>query len=151
MPPSPALLWASLKKESLMTSFVHVSYSTEHPGVERAQRVAALLQFAWRRARHGSLLLTAVVSALLVVVDQVIDTWSDGHLLAGWVLLWAVAFGGLALLAAPVRALGQRWSASFSRWNTARVCAAADRRLWDLAQTDVRVMADIQCAFTRAG
>jgi len=83
-----------------MTSFVHVSYSTEHPGVERAQRVAALLQFAWRRARHGSLLLAAVVSSLLVVVDQVMDTWSDGHLLAGWVLLWAVAFGGLTFLSA---------------------------------------------------
>ncbi len=134
-----------------MTSFVHVTYPTEHPGVVRAQRAATTLQFAWRRARQGSLLLAAVVSALLVVVDQVIDTWSDGHLLAAWILLWAVAFGSLALLAAPVRELAQRGSAAFTRWNTARIRAAEDRRLWALAETDARVMADIQCAITRTG
>ncbi len=117
-----------------MTSFVHVTYPTEHPGVERAQRAASTLQFAWHRARHGSLLLAAVVSALLVVVDQVIDTWSDGH-----------------LLAAPVRELAQRGTAAFTCWNTARRRAADDRRLWELAQTDARVMADIQCAITRTG
>ena len=134
-----------------MTSFVHVAYSTEHPGVVRAERAAVAVKSLWRRARHGSLLLAAVVSALLVVVDQVIDTWSDGHLLAAWILLWAVAFGSLALLAAPVREFAQRASGAFTRWNTARIRAADDRQLWALARTDARVMADLQCAITRGG
>ncbi len=133
-----------------MTSFVHVSYPVEHPGVVRAERAAAVVKGAWRQARHGSLLLAAVVSALLVVVDQVIDTWSDGHLLAAWILLWAVGFGALALLAAPSRDAVQRLGRGFVCWNAARIRAGEDRRLWELAQTDARVMSDIRCALTRA-
>ena len=134
-----------------MTSFVHITYPQQHPGVVRAERAAALFQGAWRHARHGSLLLAAVVSALLVVVDQVIDTWSEGHLLAAWIVMWAVAFGAMALLAAPARQLAQRWTAGFIRWNAARVQAADDRRLWEMAMTDPRVMSDIRCAMVRAG
>ncbi len=133
-----------------MSSFVHVEYSLQHPGVVRAERALALLRAAWRQTRQGSLLLAAIVSALLVVVDQLIDTWSDGHLLAAWVLMWAVAFGAIALLAAPSRALVQRVVAGFTRWNAARVEAAEDRRLWDMALTDRRVMADIRCAMDRS-
>ncbi len=129
-----------------MSSFVHVDYSLQHPGVARAERVAALLRAVWRQMHAGSLLLAAVVSALLVVVDQLIDTWSDGHLLAAWVLMWAVAFGAIALLAAPTRTLAQRAGTGLRRWNAARIRAADDRRLWALAQTDSRVMADIRCA-----
>ena len=49
------------------------------------------------------MLLAAVVSALLVVANQVIDTWTEGHLLAAWIVLWTVAFAALGLLAAPAR------------------------------------------------
>ncbi len=129
-----------------MSSFVHVDYSLQHPGVARAERVAALLRAVWRQMHAGSLLLAAVVSALLVVVDQLIDTWSDGHLLAAWVLMWAVAFGAIALLAAPTRTLAQRAGTGLRRWNAARIRAADDRRLWELAHTDPRVMADIRYA-----
>ena len=37
----------------------------------------------------SAMLLAAMVSALVVVADQLIDTWADGHLLAAWVALWA--------------------------------------------------------------
>lgn len=133
-----------------MSSFVHIDYSLQHPGVVRAGRAVALLRAAWRQARHGSLLLAAVVSALLVVVDQLIDTWSDGHLLAAWVLMWAVAFGAMAFLAAPTRILAQGLVDGLRRWNAARVRAADDRRLWEMALTDRRVMADLRCARDRA-
>ena len=47
-----------------------------------------------------------MVSALLVVANQVIDTWTEGHLLAAWMVLWLVAFAALALLTAPARRAG---------------------------------------------
>ncbi|MGV1110471.1 hypothetical protein ACTAYL_19895, partial [Xanthomonas translucens pv. undulosa] len=82
--------------ETEMTAFAHVEYPTEHPGVVRAENAAAALKSA---AAHfdgargaASLLLAAVVSALLVVANQVIDTWTEGHLLAAWMVLWLVAF-----------------------------------------------------------
>jgi hypothetical protein len=133
-----------------MSSFVHVEYSLQHPGVVRAERAASLLRAAWRQGRHGSLLLAAIVSALLVVVDQLIDTWSDGHLLAAWVLMWAIAFGAIAFLAAPTRIVARGLVDSRRRWNAARVRAADDRRLWEMARTDRRVMADLRCAWDRA-
>jgi len=134
-----------------MTSFVHVTFPKQHPGVNRAERVIGMLRSFRGRARHGSLLLAAVVSALLVVVDQVIDTWSEGHLLAAWIVMWAVAFGAMALLAAPAREAARHLTTGFARWNAARIRAADDRRLWELAQTDARVMADLRCAITRSG
>ena len=36
----------------------------------------------------AGMLLAAVGAAMLVVVDQVIDTWADGHLMVVWVWLW---------------------------------------------------------------
>lgn len=133
-----------------MTSFVCASYPSEHPGVVRAERVAAELQGLWRRAPRGSLLVAAAVSALLVVVGQVIDSWSDGHLLAAWVLMWAIAFGAMALLAAPARDAALRLRAGVARWNTARRQAVRDRGVWEAAQADPRVMIDLRCAVYRA-
>jgi len=133
-----------------MTSFVHVTFPRQHPGVDRAERAIGVLRSLWGQARHGSLLLAAVVSALLVVLDQVIDTWSDGHLLAAWVLMWAVAFAAMALLAVPARNLALGLREGLARWKVARREAAEDRRLWQMAVTDPRVMADIRCARDRA-
>jgi hypothetical protein len=147
---SPDELPAQIEKEFPMNSFVHIDYSLQHPGVVRAGRAAALLRAVWHQARRGSLLLAAVVSALLVVVDQLIDTWSDGHLLAAWVLMWAIAFGAMAFLAAPVGQLGQGLVEGLRRWNAARIKAAQEQRLWETALADPRVMADIRCAMTRA-
>ena len=72
-----------------MNSFVHVDQPTEHPGVVRAERAIRLVAAGVRSfdgARGAaSLLLAAVVAALLVVANQVIDTWTDGHMLAAWI------------------------------------------------------------------
>ncbi|HKB55917.1 MAG TPA: hypothetical protein VKD22_18115 [Ramlibacter sp.] len=40
--------------------------------------------------------------------------------------------------------------ASFAQWQAKRRQAAADRALWQLAQSDSRVMADLICAMGRA-
>ena len=135
-----------------MTSFAHVQYPTEHPGVARMERagqeISSLLRDATRSG--ASLLLAAIVAALMVVANQVIDTWSEGHLLAAWIVMWLVAFAALALLAAPAKRAAASLRAGLKRWTAARRQAAQDRELWQLALTDARVMADLNCAMTVA-
>jgi hypothetical protein len=135
-----------------MTSFAHVHYPSEHPGLVRAERAAQSLKqmaqgFNGTRA-SASLLLAAIVAALLVVASQVIDTWTEGHLLAAWIVMWAVAFASLALLATPAKRAAAALRVGLKRWNAARKQAAEDDQLWQLALTDARVMADISRAMT---
>ncbi|TFZ06720.1 hypothetical protein EZ313_08880 [Ramlibacter henchirensis] len=135
-----------------MTQFVHVDYPTQHSGVERIERAAGALKDIASRfdgARGAAtLLLAAVVSALLVVANQVVDTWTEGHLLAAWIVLWTVAFAALALLAAPARRVVLGFSAKVKAFAAARRQAAEDRRFWDVAVTDARVMADLSRAMS---
>jgi hypothetical protein len=133
-----------------MTSFAHVNYPTEHAGIARVQRAAAWLRLRAHRfdgARGAAaLLLAAIVAALLVVANEVVQTWTEGHLLAAWMLMWTIAFAALALLAPAARRLvvgvKSRWTASAA----ARRQAGEDRKLWAVALTDARVMADISRA-----
>ena len=133
-----------------MTAFAHVEYPTEHPGVVRAENAAAALKSAAARfdgARGAaSLLLAAVVSALLVVANQVIDTWSEGHLLAAWMVLWLVAFAALALLTMPARRMAVALRASARAWAENRARAAEDERTWQVALKDPRIMAELNQA-----
>lgn len=135
-----------------MTSFVHVDQPTEHPGVSRAERAAETLtqaaHYIFSPRGAASLMLAAIVAALLVVANQVIDTWSDGHLLLAWIALWTVAFAGLALAARPVRAAVHRMRTGLRRGIAARRAAAQDEKLWQIALTDARVMADISRAMS---
>ncbi|KAF1050093.1 hypothetical protein [Xylophilus sp.] len=134
-----------------MSSFVHTSYPLQHPGVVRFEQAGATLRAGLRGGRgSAALLLAAVVAALLVVATQVVQSWTDGHLLAAWIALWAVAFAGLALLAAPTRRAAAGVRSRVAAWKEARRQAEADRQIWALAQTDARVMADISRAMSAA-
>jgi hypothetical protein len=136
-----------------MTSFVHVEQPTEHPGVIRAERAAESLG----RIVHGfdsargaaTLLLAAIVAALLVVTNQVVDTWTEGRLLAAWIVMWTVAFASLALLASPVRRAARGLRSAVRHWAQSRREAREDAKLWQVALTDARVMADISRAMSR--
>ena len=136
-----------------MTSFVHVAMPTEHPGVARAERAADSIKQAAATMMSprgaASLLLAAIVSALLVVANQVIDTWSEGHLMLAWIALWTIGFAALALAAGPVRAAVDRTRLTIRRWAVARHAAAQDEALWQVALTDARVMADISRAMSQ--
>lgn len=135
-----------------MTSFVHVDHPTEHPGVVRAERAAEALQraatsvFSPRGA--ASMLLAAIVSALLVVANQVIDTWTEGHLMLAWISLWTIGFAAIALVAAPARSAVNRMRLQLRQWAVARRAAEQDEALWRVALTDARVMADISRAMS---
>ena len=102
-----------------MTSFVHANDPTVHLGVQRVERAAQAareLQVGAKDMRGAaSVLLAAGVAALVVVANQFVDAWSDGHMLAGWMLLWVVAFASLALLARPARRGAHRMPAAGAR------------------------------------
>ncbi len=133
-----------------MTSFAHVSYPTEHPGVVRAENAAANLKSAaanFDGARGAAtLLLAAVVSAVFVVANQVIDMWTDGHLLAGWMVMWVLAFAALALMTGPARRAGIALRAGAHAWAESRRRAAEDQRTWNVAIKDPRIMAELNHA-----
>ena len=97
----------------------------------------------------AGMLLAAVLAALLVAADQVIDSWVDGHLLAGWVALWTLTFATLALLAPPLRKLAGSLATALSLWMQRRAVEREDEALWELARYDHRVMAEIRVAMQR--
>lgn len=136
-----------------MTSFVHTEYPSQHPGVVRAEQAAETIKnlaSGFNGARGAAtLLLSAVVAALLVVANQVVDTWTEGHLLMAWIVMWTIAFAALALLATPARNAGSVLRTAMRAWSERSKQAAADDKLWELARTDARVMADISRAMSR--
>lgn len=141
------------RKPAMNHSFIHLEYSTQHAGVERMARAMRSASVLSRRldAPRGlaGVLLAAMVATLVVVAEQLMETWADGHLLAAWMLAWVVGFAALALLAPTARSLAGRVMAALDGWSQDVARHRADNRLWDLARTDSRVMADIQSAATR--
>lgn len=97
----------------------------------------------------SAMLLAAMVSALIVVGAQLMNSWADGHLLAAWVALWLVGFAALAVFAGAARRLAATTVAALNAWSRRIASARADARLWEVAKTDPRVMAELTSAMTR--
>jgi hypothetical protein len=137
-----------------MTSFVNIKYSTQHPGVVRAESAFGAVRqlgqaFSGTRGL-ATLLLSAVAAAIMVVAYQVMDSVTEGHLLVMWIALWAVAFAALAIFAGTARNLAARVKAGLDGWSRSLAEARADQRLWQAAKSDPRVMADLQMALQRS-
>jgi hypothetical protein len=140
-----------------MTSFIHLNYATEHPGVARAEAVANAAGDVGRSivknfdATRGlaAMLLAAFVAALVVVADLLIDSWADGHLLAAWVALWVVAFAALALFAPAAKKVAKVVYAAMKDWAAQRTQAHAEAMYWESAMHDPRIMAEIHAAKLR--
>lgn len=135
-----------------MTRFVPSYYASSAVAAQRPAAVAPR-----RRVESGldasrplaGMLLAAVVAALLVVADRLIDTWADGNLLVVWVASWTVVFATLALLASPLRRLANTGALALSQWNRARLQRRTDAAMWQHAQGDFRVLAEIEMARLR--
>ena len=140
-----------------MTAFVHLEYSNQHPGVVRAESAIDALVSSAQHAKHklsstrslATLLLSAMAAAVMVVANQVMDTVAEGHLLALWVGMWLVAFAALAAFASTATQLALRIKSQLDSWSRGLALKRADERLWAMAQTDTRLMADLQCAISR--
>jgi hypothetical protein len=151
---SKAVLQWILLKGKTMTSFVHLEYSNQHGGVTRALSAIDAAQqmkrnFSTTRSL-ASLLLSAVAAAVMVVAYQVMDTIAEGHLMVLWMGLWAAAFATLAAFAGTARSAAVSVKTGLDAWSRSLAAKRADERLWAMAKTDVRVMADLQGAMTRA-
>jgi hypothetical protein len=135
-----------------MTSFIHVEKPATHPGVVRAE--AALEQV--RAARRGfdgarglaALLLAAIVSSLLVVADRLVSLTQEGGLMVAWLVLWAVAFIGLAFFAGTARSLAVRAIGAARNVAKRRAAARADERFLAYAQQDPRIMNELHIIAT---
>lgn len=137
-----------------MSRFIDPSFPTEHPGVIRLEAAAEGARQLARKLAGGrglaTLLLSAMAAAVLVIAYQVMDTVAEGHLLVIWTGAWLAAFAALALLAGAARVWARRVKAALDAWSVRRARARADQRLWAIARTDARVMADLCAAMTRS-
>jgi CBS domain containing-hemolysin-like protein len=135
-------------------NFVHLEYPTTHAGVARAEKAVANLKRMGESfsPTHtlAAMLLAAVVAVFVVVADQMMDTWADGHLLAAWVALWSVAFAAIGLFAGASKRWALQIKNGLDNWSANLAQSRADERLWAVAQTDTRLMADLQTAIARA-
>ena len=137
-----------------MTSFVNTQYSTQHQGANRLESAVDAAQEARRSFSStrglAALLLSAIVAAVMVVAYQVMDSVAEGHLLMMWIALWATAFAALALFAGAARQLATKLKSGLDGWSANLARSRADQRLWEAAQRDPGLMADLQAAMMRA-
>lgn len=136
-----------------MTSFVNLEYSNQHAGVVRVESAIASAQQIRRNfsaARSlAMLLVSAITAAVMVAAYQVIDSMADGHLLALWVGMWAVAFATLAAFASTARNAVVSAKTALDSWSRNIAVRRADERLWAMAKTDARLMTDLQAVKSR--
>ena len=136
-----------------MTSFVHIDSPVNHAGVARVEAAvqsARGLRGAFQGARVvAAVLLAGAVAAMIVLADRTVATWEADHLLAGWVVLWAIAFAILGVYAPTVRRVFTRLQGAFRDWSARAASARADECMWQAARNDPRVMSDLQAAITR--
>ena len=132
-----------------MYSFVNIKHSAQHLGAEQASAAAPHRQGASGTRGLSTLLLSAMVTATMVVAYEVMDSVAEGHLLVMWMVLWGVAFAALALFAGASRQLAGRLKNSLDAWSRNVAEARSDQRLWAAAQQDPRIMADLQAAMAR--
>ena len=136
-----------------MPSFVSNQYPDQHPGVSRIESAiegAMQLRKSWSPTSGlVALLFTAVAAAVLVVAYEVMDSVVEGHLLVLWIALWAAGFAALAMASGTVSRVGLAAKSALDRWAQRQARARADQRLWGIAQTDSRVMADLQTELCR--
>lgn len=95
-------------------------------------------------------LLAAGVAALVVLADQLIDSWAETHVLAAWLALWVVAVLAIVVLRGVTRLLAQRLMTGLDAWSAGLARRRSDERLWAMAQNDSRLMGDLQSAMDQA-
>jgi hypothetical protein len=125
-----------------MTTFVNLSYATDHPGVTRFERAYttanALIQRLQQESTYAAALLMFGALSLMASVYDIAVASPEGQELGAWVVLWTAVLVGLV-------GFGKYCKSQFVAWLKAERAA----RMWDNALTDYRVMADIRCAQSR--
>jgi uncharacterized membrane-anchored protein len=125
-----------------MSTFINLSYSTQHPGVARFERAhasaKALIQRLQQESTYAAALLMFGLLSLVASVYDIVEASPEGQELGAWVVLWTAILVGLV-------GFGKYCKSQFVAWLKADRAA----RMWDNALTDARVMADLRCAQIR--
>jgi len=126
-----------------MTTFVNLSYTTNHPGVARFERVyasaKAVIQRLQQESTYAAALLMFGALSLIASIYDIVDASPEGQELGAWVILWTAVLVGLV-------GFGKYCKRQFMAW----LQADREARMWESALTDYRVMADIRCAQNRS-
>ncbi len=129
------------------------SSASQHQGVQRMQSGLSALRETLRSLTGSksvaAAFLGAAVATLVVLADRMIDSWADEHLMAAWVLMWALVFFTVGLFSGAARVLAKRAVAVAGNWAATQAQARADERLWAYAKHDPRVMAELRIAQVR--
>ena len=94
----------------------------------------------------SAMLLAAMVSSMVVVADQLVETWADGHLMLAWVSLWLVGFAAIAIFGGAASKVASKVVGALNAWSQRQAQARADARLWVIAKSDPGLMADLSAA-----
>lgn len=137
-----------------MSSSIQSSYIAHRLGDVRREPAVSASAGSSRRFDGTKglsfMLLAAIVSSLVVVADQLVETWANGHLMLAWIALWVVCFTAMAIFSGAARKLAIASIASFTAWSEKNAQKRSDDRLWAVAQTDQRMMAEINAAMARS-
>jgi hypothetical protein len=137
-----------------MTSFVQPEFPRVHGGAVRFAGAMDRLQTAISHLRSpagmAGVLIAGGLAAAIVVAEQVVNAWADGHLLAAWIAMWVIVFALLAGFSDAIRAWPVQWQARLQARRQAAAERAADERTWSAAMADPRLMAELDCALLRA-
>ncbi len=137
-----------------MTSFVSPDFPREHGGLTRMTDGLSNVQTIGARIRGAKGLAGALVAggvaAAIVVADQIVSAWADGHLLLAWITMWAIVFALLAIFSDVIRSWPTRMRADIAARLAAHRVSAQDERTWSAACADPRLMAELQLAKMRA-
>lgn len=98
----------------------------------------------------GVALQAGLVTTLLLVVGRLVASWGESNQLLGWVVLWAVGFAAMVTLTGVARTLSTQLVVRLDAWSRRIARARADERMWALAKTDARIMAELEAARLRA-
>lgn len=90
-----------------------------------------------------------LLSALIVLADRMLDTWSNGSLLLALLVLWVALFTGLALFARATGRFAWGLLSSFHAWSERVAREDADDHAMGLPRSNERVMADVNAALMR--
>lgn len=98
----------------------------------------------------ATMLLAAIVTALVVAADSAVESYADEHLLISWIVLWAVGFAAMALFRGVARRSARVLSNAMDTCLQREAHRRADALYLAAAQHDPRIMAELQGAIARA-
>src|SRR5574337_108497 len=136
-------------REFIMNNLNAVLHSQDAIAKDRPTATPRKKGFDSSRAL-AALLLAALVAALIVAADELVGNGTDGNLFAVWVVMWAVAFAALGLLASPARRLAKRLVVRLDAWSQRVAQRRALAHYLEAARQDPRIRADLQYALDAA-